>query len=228
MALMAAGCGDDDGTGAEPIGAPVTANPEAPGTPILGDDALAATLLDVADLPPGFVAQPDPVADLGLDPEPGPDDSRTDPAQCGDVLAPLDRQSDPESAAARAFTGPGFTSIDQDSASYGDSAAAADAFAAVQRTLAECSEYSGTDADGYSIEYRVGAGEDVAVPGDPAPPSATVRVESTSEGITLYSDAVLVAVGPTLTQVVVTGTEPADSGEVTDLVDAAVARLDAP
>lgn len=168
--FVVTGCGSDDSPSADTttqvsapqVGlTPFTAAPAASlsGAP-LDRDALQRAALTLSELPADFDIVPDPVDDLGLAPAPESseaDKSSTDPAVCAQVLAPIATQA-PESVAdlSDMFTGPDFTSIDQDSASYADGTAAAAAFEKLQTTLAGCAEYSGTDADGTKITYRVG------------------------------------------------------------------------
>lgn len=225
---LLAGCGADTPASAPaPLHtvAPPTGQRTAAGPANLDDAGLRAALLTVADLPVGFAALPDPVADLGLPPaaaaESGPDRADTDPQACAAVLAPIARQAPGAVAAATArFAGPGFTSVDTDAAAYRD-AGAAHAFTAVQQTLAGCTDYSGTDADGVAVQYLLG-GLDQPTVGDA---SVAVRLETRSEGITVTSDAVLAVVGGTLVQVTATGTEPIDAGVLTGLARTAVDRL---
>lgn len=199
------------------------AAPATSGTAGLDQAGLDAALLTAADLPAGFAALPDPVSDLGLPPaseDTEPDRSSTDPQRCADVLAEIADQAEGTSARAVArFSGPDFTSIDTDAAVYPDGAGAA--FTAVQETLAGCARYSGTDADGYSVQYRLG-GLDQPTAGDA---SVAVRLETTSEGFTMTSDAVIAVVGSALVQVVATGQEPVDPAVLTQLTRTAVDKL---
>ncbi|NLU82934.1 sensor domain-containing protein [Rhodococcus sp. HNM0569] len=230
-ALALAACGSDD---PEPSSAPaapaptgVTVRPGSEAAPFSDADALAGALLTTGELPAGFVEQPDPVEDLGLEPIPEsdePDQSHTEPQECADVLAPIGDQTEGAQATAVAhFTGPDFASIDQDAASYPDAAQTVDAFTRLQAPLASCGNYRGTDADGFEVTYQVGAGPTI----DLGDGTVSLRVTATSEGVTLYSDALLIAVGPTLTQVVVSGQDAADEATLRTLGQAAVDKLTA-
>lgn len=184
-----------------------TASAALTGTP-LDKSTLQRTFLTLNDLPVDFDVVPDPVEDLGLAPAPATsesDKSTTVPASCASVLAPIAAQV-PGSVASitKLFTGPDFTSIDQDSASFPDGPAATSAFVQMQETVAACPEYSGTDADGISITYRVGAGNQPVV-GDT---SFSYRIITASEGFTLVADVVVAAVGTTLTQLSATAPSP--------------------
>ncbi|MDI9950091.1 sensor domain-containing protein [Rhodococcus sp. IEGM 1305] len=217
----------DSGAGASlaPLGPVVTVAPDAAGTPFTDRGALKAALLDVGDLPVGFTPVPDPEDDLGLPPASGSadsDKSSTDPAECGAVLSPVaDQRAGAVASASGWFTGPGFATIDQDAASYGTGADASAAFAAVQDRLVGCTEYTGTDADGVQVQYRVG-GREQQPAGDA---SVAFRLVTTSEGVSLVSDVVVVVVGSTVTQLVATGQDPIDAGVLGDLTATAVAKL---
>lgn len=158
MIGVTAGGSDKDSTdstansvdaGARPVGI-VPAPAELSGTAITDSATLQAAMLTVGDLPGGYAPLPDPVRDLGLDPAPeydAPDRSSTDPKECADVLAPVSQQAPGATASAEVrYSGPNFSSIDEDAASYADSGAST-AFEAVQSAFAQCSTYSGTDAD---------------------------------------------------------------------------------
>ncbi|MFC9833496.1 sensor domain-containing protein [Rhodococcus sp. NPDC127530] len=218
--------GDADATASlAPLGPVVTAAPGSAGTPFADQAALKAALLDVGDLPVGFTPVPDPEDDLGLPPaseSTDSDKSSTNPAECGTVLSPVTDQ--PAGAVASAsgwFTGPDFATIDQDAASYGTGADASQAFAAVQDRLTGCTEYTGTDADGVQVQYRVG-GREQQPAGDA---SVAFRLVTTSEGVSLVSDVVVVVVGSTVTQLVATGQDPIDAGVFDDLTSTAVTKL---
>ncbi|EKT80219.1 hypothetical protein WSS_A23173 [Rhodococcus opacus M213] len=208
-----------------PLGPVVTAAPDAAGTPFADQVALKAALLDVGDLPVGFTPAPDPEDDLGLPPaseSADSDKSSTDPAECGAVLSPVaDQRAGAVASASDWFTGPEFATIDQDAASYGTGADASQAFAAVQDRLAGCTEYTGTDADGVQVQYRVG-GREQQPAGDA---SMAFRLVTTSEGVSLVSDVVVVVVGSTVTQLVATGQDPIDAGVFDDLTSTAVSKL---
>ncbi|WP_308251882.1 sensor domain-containing protein [Rhodococcus sp. GOMB7] len=233
--FVVTGCGSDDSPGADTttqvsapqVGlAPFTAAPAAPlsGAPIDRDGLQRATLT-LSELPADFDVVPDPVDDLGLAPAPEnseADKSSTDPAVCAQVLAPIATQA-PGSVAdlSDMFTGPDFTSIDQDSASYADGTAAAAAFEKLQTTLAGCAEYSGTDADGTTITYRVGGASDPNI-GDA---SFAFRIITESGGFTLVADAIVAAVGTTLTQLSATAPSPIAPDVLLSMASAAADRL---
>lgn len=216
-------CGSDDPDAALP---PVTtvAAPGATATTAVDQAGLPHALLGVGDLPAGFAALPDPVADLGLpaaaqDSE--SDRSSTDPQKCSGVLAPIADQVPGATARGVArFTGPDFSSIDTDAAAYAESGAA-QVFTTVQDTLAACRDYSGTDADGVAVHYRLGGLDQPAV-GDA---SVAVRLETSSEGFTMTSDTVIAVVGAAVVQVTATGQQPIEPAVLTDLARTAVDKL---
>ncbi|AII10059.1 sensor domain-containing protein [Rhodococcus opacus] len=214
-----------DAASLAPLGPVVTAAPDAAGTPFADQAALKAALLDIGDLPVGFTPVPDPEDDLGLPPaseSADSDKSSTDPAECGAVLSPVaDQRPGAVASASGWFTGPDFATIDQDAASYGTGADASQAFAAVQDRLVGCTEYTGTDADGVQVQYRVG-GREQQPAGDA---SVAFRLVTTSEGVSLVSDVVVVVVGSTVTQLVATGQDPIDAGVFGDLTSTAVVKL---
>lgn len=230
--LTACGASSDGAaSGAEtslaPLPAPVTAPPNPGAAPITDEARLQAALLTTGQLPAGFAVLPDPVRDLGLPPLPEDaagseaDRSSTDPQVCAAVLREVaDQSPGATTRAASRFSGPDFASIDTDAASYaGDGAA--QAFAHLQTTLASCAEYRGTDADGVSVQYRLGGLEQPTV-GDA---STSVRLVTTSEGFTMTSDVVVAVVGPTVVQVVATGQQPVEPEVLAGLAAAAVNRL---
>jgi len=223
-----AACGSsDDPTSAAPaavdLGPAVTA-PETPSTGPVSADTLQAALPTAADLPTGFARLP-AIADSTLQPgdEPAPDRSTTNPTRCANVADTVARQAPGSAASAEAnFTGPGFASIDVDAASYTGSGAA-NAFAAAQATLRECTTFTGTDADGTPVQYRI---EPLAQPtvGDA---STAIRLTTTSEGFTLVSDAVLAVVGSTVVQVIATGPDGTDGDLATGVARTTVDRVHA-
>ena len=156
-------------------------------------------MLAAQELPAGYAAIPDPVRDLGLDPAPdydSPDRSGTDPDECANVLAPISEQrADASSDAVVRYSGPNFSSIDEDAASYLDDEAA-QVFGAVQETFAGCATYTGTDADGFAVDYRLEPRDQETI-GDA---SASVRLTTTSEGVSLVSEAVVAVVDRTVMQ----------------------------
>ncbi|MFF0817060.1 sensor domain-containing protein [Rhodococcus sp. NPDC003318] len=224
VASLLTGCGGDAASTPDLPSVTTVAPPAPTDVSVLDSAALDAALLTADDLPVGFAALPDPVADLGLpsaSEDPEPDRSSTDPQRCADVLAEIADQVDGASARAVArFTGPDFTSVDTDAAVYPDGAAGA-AFTAVQDTFTACGQYTGTDADGYAVQYRLGGLDQPSV-GDA---SVAVRLETTSDGFTMTSDAVIAVVGPTLLQVVATGQEPVDPAVLAELARTAVDKL---
>ncbi|WFR70858.1 hypothetical protein P9209_15455 [Prescottella defluvii] len=163
--------------------------------------------------------------DLGAqsDSDPGTDRSTTNPTRCANVADTVARQVPGAVASAEEnFTGPGFTSIDVDAAAYAGTGSA-DAFAAVQGTLRECTTFTGTDADGTSVQYRV---EPLPQPtvGDA---STAIRLTTTSGGFTLVSDVVLAVVDSTVVQVIATGPDGADGNVATDVARTTADRVHA-
>ncbi|PTR32215.1 hypothetical protein C8K36_1011267 [Rhodococcus sp. OK519] len=205
------------------LGPVVTAPSDPADGPITDSAALRAALLTASDLPAGFVALP--AATDANDPAAGADatQSATNPTRCANVLDTITRQAAGSAADAEAnFTGPGFTSIDVDAASY-PGAGAADAFGTVQTTLRQCTVYTGTDGEGVAVDYRV---EPLALPtvGDA---STAVRLVTTSDGFTLVSDAAIAVVDSTVVQVVATGPDPIDSAVLEGLARSATERIHA-
>ncbi|NLE81067.1 MAG: sensor domain-containing protein [Rhodococcus sp.] len=228
--IAVAGCGapaDDESSRLNPIGPTVTIPPDGTAGPALDDAAVRARLLTTADLPVGFVQAPS-LEDLGLPPADATsetDKSSTDPEQCADVVAPIaDQSAGSIGSAAVTFTGPNFSSIDQDVATYSDPAATQRAFAAVQETLGQCTEYRGTDVDGVEISYALG-GRQQRPAGDA---SNAYRLVTTSEGFTLTSDLVLVAVENSVVQLVATGQTPIAPDVFAEMTDTAVRNLTEP
>ncbi|MGA9872634.1 MAG: hypothetical protein WBQ44_16030 [Rhodococcus sp. (in: high G+C Gram-positive bacteria)] len=231
LALAACGASDDDVAESSAgnaeraeIGSRVPAPNPLSGSTITDAAVLQTAMLTPTDLPDGYAVLPDPVRDLGLDPAPeydAPDRSGTDPQRCADVLAPIADQVAGAAADAEVrYAGPNFSSIDEDAASYPE-IGAADAFEAVQSTIAECTAFSGTDADGIDVEYQLSGREQMPV-GDA---STSVRLETTSEGFTLVSDAVVAVVDRTVVQLVVTSQEGVDPDALTALAETAVDRI---
>lgn len=221
----AAGCSTDEpAETAAPAVTTVAAPDPLRGPPITDPAALTAAMLGLADLPDGFSSIPDPVRDLGLDPAPeydSPDRSSTDPAECAAVLAPVSQQqAGAASSAVVRFSGPNFSSIDEDAASY-PVPGAAEAFANIQRAWAACSTFTGTDADGIGVDYSV-AGRDQATVGDA---SASIRLTTTSEGFTLVSDVVVAVVDSTVVQIVVSDQSGLEPETVTAVAGSAADRI---
>ncbi|NKR26232.1 hypothetical protein GS479_12765 [Rhodococcus hoagii] len=204
------------------LGPAVTA-PAAPGAgPITDPAALRAALLAAPDLPVGFVALPaaeSPGETTGAGTAP----PTTNPTRCANVLDTVARQARGAVADAESnFSGPDFTSIDIDAASYPGSGAA-EAFSTIQATARQCTTYSGTDGEGVGVDYRV---EPLATPavGDA---STGIRLITTSDGFSLVSDAVLTVVDSTVVQVVATGPEPIDAGVLAGLARSSAERIHA-
>ncbi|MFG1798025.1 hypothetical protein [Nocardia sp. NPDC049149] len=195
---------------------PVIAAKPVTGAPITDADRLQDRLLTSTNLPPDFTALParvDPPATAQAPP--------TDPAECAKVLTPLGAQRPGSLAKAVVqYTGPNFSSIDIDAASYPNDAVAL-AFSELQATVRGCAHYSGTDATDIKIDYRIGGLAAPAV-GDAA---AAFQVRTTSEGLTLQSSVAIVQVGSTLTQVAVTAPESVDIQVLNELAAAQVRRL---
>ncbi|WP_405162306.1 hypothetical protein OG203_39405 [Nocardia sp. NBC_01499] len=198
-----------------PLG-PVAAAAPVTGSPIADADRLHDQLLTNTNLPPNFTLLP-ARAETPADAQGSP----TDPAECVKVLTPLGEQLPGAlTKSSVQYSGPNFSSIDIDAASYRDDAVAP-AFSDVQATLRRCAHYSGTDATGIHVDYRVGG---LAQPkaGDAL---AAFQVRTTSEGLTLNSSVAIVQVGNTLAQVAVTAPESVDAGVLSDLTAAQVRRL---
>ncbi|MCA1006789.1 hypothetical protein LCL87_13775 [Rhodococcus hoagii] len=208
------------------LGPVVTAPTQPAAGPITDPAALRTALLTAADLPVGFVALPgaersaedsaDGSADDGSGPQP-----TTNPTRCANVLDTIARQARGAVAAAESnFSGPGFTSIDVDAASF-PGTGAAEAFSTVQTTMRQCTAYTGTDGEGVVVDYRI---EPLATPtiGDA---STAIRLVTTSDGFSLVSDAVVAVVDSTVVQVVATGPEPVDAGVLEGLARGSAERI---
>ncbi|WP_415976796.1 hypothetical protein [Rhodococcus sp. 077-4] len=225
VGVTAAGCSADEPAQTPvPVPSAVAAPDPLRGAPISDSGVLAAAMLGLGDLPGGFSSIPDPVQDLGLDPAPeydAPDKSSTDPAECASVLAPISEQRDGAVASAVArFSGPNFSSIDEDAASYSGTGTA-EAFAAIQQAWARCTTFSGTDADGVKVDYAV-AGREQSPIGDA---STSVRVTTGSAGFTLVSDVVVAVVDSTVAQIVVSDQSGLEPETVTAVAEKAVERI---
>lgn len=203
------------------LGPAVTAPAEPAAGPVTDPDALHAALLTADDLPIGFVALP------GVDRQDADADGAgvtqptTNPTRCANVLDTIARQARGSSADAESnFSGPDFTSIDIDAASFPENGAA-EAFSTVQATLRECTAYTGTDGDEIAVDYRI---EPLAMPtvGDA---STAIRLVTTSDGFSLLSDAVVAVVDSTVVQVVATGPEPIDRGVLEALARSSAERI---
>ena len=214
-ALIAAGMlsscsSSDDNSTASATLAPTVTAPSTPTGPVITDSgALQAALLTGPDLPAGFTPAAEaapPLQQPGPTQAPPPDKSHTDPAECATVLAPLsDQRKDSAAHAITRYDGPDFSSIDIDAASY-PGTGAAQLFSDIQSQLAHCLHYSGTDADGVSVDYRL-SGLDQAKVGDA---STALRLKTSSEGFTLTSGVVIAVVGSTVMQLNATGQQPID------------------
>ncbi|OZE76111.1 hypothetical protein BH92_18445 [Rhodococcoides fascians A21d2] len=221
----AAGCSSDEPSQATaPAPTAVAAPDPLLGVPITDSAVLTASMLGLGDLPDGFSSIPDPVRDLGLDPAPdydSPDKSSTDPAACAAVLAPVSEQlGGAASSAVARFSGPNFSSIDEDAASY-TGTGTAEAFASVQQAWTGCAEFTGTDADGVSVDYAL-AGREQPQIGDA---SASIRLTTSSEGFTLISDVVVAVVDSTVLQIVVSDQSGLEPATVTAVAEAAADRI---
>ena len=225
--LVACGSSDPE-SGSMPVSSsvpsdlgPAVAAPAQPSAgPIIDPATLRAALLTAPDLPVGFVALPGaPGTDDG-----GADDgttqSTTNPTRCANVLDTIARQARGSVADAESnFSGPGFTSIDVDAASF-PGTGAAEAFST---TMRECVAYTGTDEEGVVVDYRI---QPLAMPtvGDA---STAIRLVTTSDGFSLVSDAVVAVVDSTVVQVIATGPEPIDAGVLEGLARSAAERIHA-
>lgn len=227
LSTTLAACGGGAPAGpALPALAPTRVAPAPMTGPITDSAKLMTTVVAPEDLPPGFSELPGGDGTALVDPAApsttaGPDRSGTTPATCAKVLSPIaDQSPGAVSRTAIHYTGPGLRSVDQDSASYAGTGAR-DAFAAAQHVLAGCTSYSGTDADGTRIAYRLG-GLDQPQAGDA---STSFQLHATSAGTTLVFDVTILVVGSTVTQIAASGTEPFDPGAVARMSSAAVDHL---
>lgn len=224
--LVACGSSDPE-SGSTPVssdlGPAVTAPDQPTAGPIVDPAALHAALLTPPDLPVGFVALPG---------APGPDDgaaddgttsSTTNPTRCANVLDTIARQAPGSIADAESnFSGPGFTSVDVDAASF-PGTGAAEAFSTVQSTMRQCTSYTGTDGEGVVVDYRI---EPLAMP-EVGDASTAIRLVTTSDGFSLVSDAVVAVVDSTVVQVIATGPEPIDAGVLEGLARSSAERIHA-
>ncbi|MFF0542349.1 hypothetical protein ACWEQ0_11545 [Nocardia thailandica] len=222
LGVSACGADEDTDTPAPPPAPPAlgAAVPAAPGVGVSIPDSalLAAGLLGTTDLPSDFTALP---PRTGSSVASGAEVAPTTPAECAKILVPLAAQYPGSTAAAQAtYAGPDFSSIDIDAAAYPD-AALAPAFASFQALVSRCASYSGADGTGIHIEYRAGA-----LPQPPAGDASTAfQVNTSSEGLTLYSAVSLVQVGNTLVQIAVTAPSAVEPGVLTDVTAAQVRKL---
>jgi hypothetical protein len=222
IAISAAACGSDTHEASAPsatLGPAVSAPSSATAPPITDSALLGAALLQPRDLPSGYAP-----LDLSYDnpaaPETtAPDRSRTDPAECAAVLRPISEQAPGALAgAASNYSGPDFADIDIDAASYTDPASA---FESLQRTLAGCVAFNGTDADGVALDYRI---SDLDLP-SVGNASRAVRVSTTSDGFTVVSDVVIGVAGSSVFQLVATGQTPMDPAVLGGLARTQAQRL---
>lgn len=216
-ALFASACGSHKNSSLPPI-ASATPPPTVTAAPFTDSAALRAKLLGAADMPPGFDQLDDGSGGNGQTP---PDRSRTDPAACARVLDEVGKQVPGASAAAAVhYSSPNFDSIDIDAASYPNTAAA-QAFSTVENLVRTCSSYSGTDADGTALTYRVGGLNEPGA-GDA---SVSFQVQTSSQGMTLYSAATVALVGSTVVQIARAGQQPVDPAALKALTDTQIQRL---
>ncbi|BCK57019.1 sensor domain-containing protein [Nocardia wallacei] len=216
-ALCAAGCASQHEDSASNQFSTVQP-PPVTAPPITDPAQLQTRLLTVADLPPEYTRLDDGAPGNGATPQ---DTSRTDPPECAKVLAAVGEQYAGASArGAAGYATPDFASIDIDAASYPGNGAA-QAFSAMQDLLRRCATYSGTDADGVAVDYRVSG---LAQPrtGDA---SVAFQVQTTSEGLTLHSAAALVLVGSSVVQIAETAPQPIDAAAFADLTAKQAQRL---
>lgn len=216
--MLLGGCGGaKHGDTLPALGSAATvAPPAAPG--LTDSAALQSRLLTAGDLPAGFTRLDDGTPGNGPVPE---DHSRTEPAACARVLAPVGDQVPGASArGAVHYATPEFDSIDIDVASY-PNGGAAQAFSVVQSLLRDCGRYDGTDADGTAVHYLLG-GLDQPAAGDAA---ASFQVRTTSQGMTLYSVATVAVVGSSVVQIADTAPKPIEPAVLHDLTTKQVNRL---
>ncbi|MFI7190484.1 hypothetical protein ACIBQ0_12180 [Nocardia nova] len=124
------------------------------------------------------------------------------------------------SRASASYSNPDFASIDIDAASYADNGAA-QAFSSIQKLLRQCTEYSGTDADRSSLQYRIDKFQQPTI-GDA---SIAFKVRTSSRGMSLYSAAILVTVGSSVVQIAESAPEPIDPAAFHDLAEKQVHRF---
>ncbi|MEV6773167.1 hypothetical protein AB0N05_31495 [Nocardia sp. NPDC051030] len=218
VALTVSGCGSNDSASPLPSFGPTVRPPATTGAPgaVLDSITLRMDLLDVPQLPNGYAAlnDPPPGSATGAG-------AKTDPAQCAKVLAPIsDQVPGSVSQAIAQFSGPDFDSIDIDAAAYANGGAA-QAFSKVQSLLRECTDYSGRDTDGESVKFRVG-GLDQPNAGDA---STSFRVNTTSQGLTLYSVVSVTLVGNTVVQLSLSSAKEPDPQQLSTLTTTQVRKL---
>jgi hypothetical protein len=216
-ALFATSCNSHHGNSLPPVGA-ATPPPTVTAAPFADSAALQAKLLGTADLPTGFTQIDDGSGGNGQTP---PDRSHTDPAACAKVLDAVTKQVPGASAAGAVhYSSPDFDSIDIDAASY-PTRAAAQTFSTVEDLVHRCTSYSGTDADGTPVSYRIG-GLNEPKAGDA---SISFQVQTSSQGLTLYSAATLALVGSTVVQIARAAQKPVDPAALAALTDTQIRRL---
>ncbi|WP_168436163.1 sensor domain-containing protein [Nocardia vermiculata] len=217
LALGVSACGGND----DSLPAPTTdvSVPPITAGAVVDSDVLRGQLLGPRDVPLGFTQLEDASPGNGPTPQ---DRSRTDPAECAKVLAPVgDLYGTPAGRGAVHYSSPSFAGIDIDIASYTDGGAA-HAFAAAQDLLRDCRHYSGTDADGTAIEYELG--------GLDQPPagaaSTSFQVRTTSAGMSLYSAATIAVVGSSVVQIAETSPAQVSPDALRDLTAKQIRRLE--
>jgi len=215
-ALFVTACSSQHGRSLPPLGSAVAPAP-ATAAPFTDSAALQAKLLGVADMPPGF----DQLDDGGGNGPTPQDRSHTDPAACARVLDAVSSQVAGASASGAVhYSSPDFDSIDIDAASY-PNGAAAQAFSTTERLVRQCTAYAGTDADGTAVTYRIG-GLDQPRAGDS---SMSFQLQTSSQGLTLYSAATLALVGSTVVQIARAGQKPVPPPALSALTATQVQRL---
>ncbi|MFF3570385.1 sensor domain-containing protein [Nocardia jiangxiensis] len=220
-AVFAAGCSSPHGGSALPPVSPAAAPSTVTAAPLTDSAALQAKLLSGTDIPPEYQALDDGSGGGDAPTTTAPDRSHTDPAACAKVLDAVNDQVPGASAhGAVHYSTAGFDSIDIDAASY-PSARAAEAFGAVQDLLHRCGSYSGTDADGTSVSYQVGALDEPRA-GDA---SVSFQVRTSSQGLTLYSAATVALVGSTVVQIARAGQKPVDPAALRSITGTQIQRL---
>lgn len=221
IAVLAAACSSGDGSSDQPlttVAAPGGAAGSAPTA-----EQLTAALLTRTDLPAGFEPTPT-LADFGLPETGGPDLASTDPTVCAAVLAPVAAQvTDVSGSAEASFTGGNFLTVDQTIAGYAPDAVAA-AFDKIQSNLSACPQYSGTDADGVPVDYRLSGGPTLTDVPDAADAVVTFRLSTASEGVTLVTDAVVAVVGNSILQISAGGLDPIGDDVLSAITATAIER----
>ncbi|QLY33641.1 hypothetical protein [Nocardia huaxiensis] len=216
VAVTVSACGSDEPAETLPALQPTVRPPTLANAVPLTDVPLRNSLLDETKLPDGYIALNDPppgtVTGAG---------AATDPAQCAKVLSPVGEQAPGAvSQAVAQFSGPDFESVDIDAASYANGAAA-QAFSQVQSLLQGCTTFSGKDADNVAVDFRLGGLEQPQA-GDA---STAFRVQTSSQGFTLYTAVSLTMVGSTVVQIAMSGATEPDPQRLSALTAEQVAKL---